>query len=298
MPWGGASHRGLISRTYGGSSSTQRPRRRTRCSNGAWISSRRPSRIRPTSRAACFRSLASVVLNGTVDGKPFRTETTLLPDARIIKWSPGQCVRTLVSQYFAYLDGRIQEVALDFYAQADDGSVWYFGEDVYNYRHGVVADTSGTWLAGKEGPAAMIMPADDPRSHATGAATTRARLAARVCGGRVRALAVGRLHGSCDEPCLAGASRQRRATQARRPMSRALRVLERTARARSPLTARNAALDVRQAALDLKLRFRPPAEIDRARFDLWARRVGGDARRRHHAVVVATWPRSSGCATG
>ena len=44
--------------------------------------------------------------------------------------------------------------------QADDGSVWYFGEDVYNYRHGVVADISGTWLAGKEGPAAMIMPAD------------------------------------------------------------------------------------------------------------------------------------------
>ena len=203
---------------------------------------------------------------------------------------PGQCVRTLVSQYFAYLDGRIQEVALDFYAQADDGSVWYFGEDVYNYRHGVVADTSGTWLAGKEGPAAMIMPADDPRSHATGAATTRARLAARVCGGRVRALAVGRLHGSCDEPCLAGASRQRRATQARRPMSRALRVLERTARARSPLTARDAALDVRQAALDLKLRFRPPAEIDRPRFDLWARRVGVDARRRHHAAVAGAGP--------
>ncbi len=104
--------------------------------------------------------LASVVLNGKVDGKAFRTETTLLPDTRIIEWSPGQCVKTLVSQYTAYLDGRIQEVALDFYAQADDGSVWYFGEDVYNYEQGVVADTSGTWLAGKEGPAAMIMPAN------------------------------------------------------------------------------------------------------------------------------------------
>ena len=104
-------------------------------------------------------NLGSVVLNGRVDGKPFRTETTLLPDTRIIEWTPGQCVKTLVSQYVAYLDGRVQEVALDFYAQADDGSVWYFGEDVYNYERGVVADTSGTWLAGKEGPAAMIMPA-------------------------------------------------------------------------------------------------------------------------------------------
>jgi hypothetical protein len=53
------------------------------------------------------------------------------------------------------LDGRNEEVALDFYAQADDGSVWYFGEDVYNYRDGVVVSTDGTWLAGKEGPAAM-----------------------------------------------------------------------------------------------------------------------------------------------
>ena len=102
--------------------------------------------------------LESVVLNGRVDGKPFRTETTLLPDTRVIEWTDGQCVKVLVSQYTAYLDGRIDEVALDLYAQADDGSVWYFGEDVFNYNDGVVEDTGGTWLAGKEGPAAMIMP--------------------------------------------------------------------------------------------------------------------------------------------
>jgi hypothetical protein len=103
--------------------------------------------------------LRSVVLNGRVDGKPFRTETTLLPDRRVIEWSPRQCVRTLVSQYTAYLAGHIEEVALDYYAQGDDGSVWYFGEDVFNYRAGAVLSTDGTWLAGKEGPAAMIMPA-------------------------------------------------------------------------------------------------------------------------------------------
>ena len=49
----------------------------------------------------------------------------------------GQPVETLVSQYVAYGDGRIHEVALDWYAQADDGSVWYFGEDVFNYEDGV-----------------------------------------------------------------------------------------------------------------------------------------------------------------
>jgi hypothetical protein len=66
----------------------------------------------------------------------------------------------LVSQYAAFSDGRIHEVALDWYAQADDGSVWYLGEDVLNYEAGVVADTGGTWQAGREGPAAMIMPGD------------------------------------------------------------------------------------------------------------------------------------------
>jgi hypothetical protein len=105
--------------------------------------------------------LHSAILNGRVEGKPFHTETTLLPETRIIEWSPGQEVETLVSQYSAFLDGRIEEVALDYYAQADDGSVWYFGEDVYNYNEdGVIADTDGTWLSGKEGPPAMIMPAD------------------------------------------------------------------------------------------------------------------------------------------
>ena len=53
----------------------------------------------------------------------------------------GKPVDTAIIQYVAYLDGRIHEVAIDWYAQADDGSVWYFGEDVSNYEDGKVADT-------------------------------------------------------------------------------------------------------------------------------------------------------------
>jgi hypothetical protein len=103
--------------------------------------------------------LRSTVLLGHVDDKPFRTETTLLPGRRTIEWN-GRQVQALVSQYMAYLDGRLNEVAIDFYAQADDGSVWYLGEDVYDYENGVVAVTEGTWLAGRDGPGAMIMPAE------------------------------------------------------------------------------------------------------------------------------------------
>ncbi len=104
-------------------------------------------------------SQESVLLLGRVDDLPFRTEVTLLPDTRIIEWQ-GQQVEVLVSQYVAFLGGRMHEVAYDFYAQADDGSVWYFGEDVFNFKDGVIVDTHGTWIAGKDGPAAMIMPAD------------------------------------------------------------------------------------------------------------------------------------------
>lgn len=103
--------------------------------------------------------LDSTILNGRVDGKPFYTETTLLPFNQIIEWTPGQCVRVLVSQYMAFLDGKLQETAIDLYAQADDGSVWYLGESVFDYdAAGRIFTTEGTWHAGTEGPAAMIMP--------------------------------------------------------------------------------------------------------------------------------------------
>ncbi|WP_274560240.1 hypothetical protein [Streptomyces spiramyceticus] len=100
-----------------------------------------------------------VIYGGQVDDKPFRTEFTLLPDTKTITMN-GEKVKVRTLQYMALSDGRIVELAHDWFAQADDGSVWYFGEDVFNYEDGVVADTEGTWLAGKTGPPAMIMPAD------------------------------------------------------------------------------------------------------------------------------------------
>ena len=102
--------------------------------------------------------LHSAVLLGHVDGKRFRTETTLLPGTETVAMN-GQQVPVLVSQYMAFLGRDLEEVALDRYAQADDGSAWYLGEDVFDYRNGSVAITEGTWLAGRDGPPAMIMPA-------------------------------------------------------------------------------------------------------------------------------------------
>src|SRR5258705_8583272 len=72
------------------------------------------NRLHPTSQ------LQQTIYGGHVDGKPFRTEVSLLPGSRPITWQ-GKAVDTATIQYIAYLDGRIHEVAIDWYAQADDG---------------------------------------------------------------------------------------------------------------------------------------------------------------------------------
>ncbi|MEU1229173.1 hypothetical protein [Streptomyces sp. NPDC005828] len=101
--------------------------------------------------------LQQTIYDGHVDGKPFRTELTLLPHIETVTVN-GEQVRARTFQFVSFSDGRVQEVARDWFAQADDGSVWYLGEEVFNYEDGVVADTHGSWRAGKAGPAAMIMP--------------------------------------------------------------------------------------------------------------------------------------------
>jgi hypothetical protein len=104
--------------------------------------------------------VTSAVVLGKVDREPLRIEITLLPETRIVEWN-GQPVECVVSQFVGYLDGRMKEVALDVFAQSDDGDVWYFGEDVANYAdNGHIADMEGAWLAGRDGPPGVITPAD------------------------------------------------------------------------------------------------------------------------------------------
>ncbi len=103
--------------------------------------------------------LDRAILLGLADGEPFRTETTRMPGTKTI-YIDGKPVETIISQYVAWQDRRIHEVAIDWYGQDDEGNVYYFGEDVFNYEDGVVVDTHGTWIAGDEFPVAMIMPAD------------------------------------------------------------------------------------------------------------------------------------------
>src|SRR5262245_12414699 len=103
-------------------------------------------------------TVTQAIYGGQVDNKPFRTEVSLLPETTPVTWR-GTTIDTVTVQYVAYSDGRINEVAIDKFAQADDGSVWYFGEAVSDYEDGAVATTKDTWSASDQTPPAMIMPA-------------------------------------------------------------------------------------------------------------------------------------------
>jgi hypothetical protein len=51
-----------------------------------------------------------------------------------------------------YSDGELSEISHNWFAQADDGGVYYFGETVDVYEGGVVVDHPGSWLVGGPGP--------------------------------------------------------------------------------------------------------------------------------------------------
>ncbi len=102
--------------------------------------------------------LTQVVQLGTEGDAPVRAELTVLPGTRTIDWN-GKQVETRVAQFLGFRQGRIVESARDYFAQGADGSVWYFGEEVDNYEDGVIADHEGAWVAGRDGPPGMIMPA-------------------------------------------------------------------------------------------------------------------------------------------
>ena len=75
-------------------------------------------------------------------------------------------IQTLVVRDTAYEDGLLVEETIDFFAQDRDGNVWYFGEEVINYRYDddgnfIGTDNDGAWLAGVNGAQpGWIMPAD------------------------------------------------------------------------------------------------------------------------------------------
>jgi hypothetical protein len=63
-----------------------------------------------------------------------------------------------------FVNGDLEELTHDWYAQDKQGNVWYFGEDAKQYSGGVVVSTEGSWLAGVDGGLPGIVMEADPQA--------------------------------------------------------------------------------------------------------------------------------------
>jgi hypothetical protein len=80
-----------------------------------------------------------------------------LHTTRTFAWS-GTMVPCRILEEHAFEDGELVEISRNYFAQADDGTVYYFGEVVDNYEDGSIANHDGSWLVG--GPTAPSDPAE------------------------------------------------------------------------------------------------------------------------------------------
>jgi hypothetical protein len=70
-------------------------------------------------------------------------------------------VTTTVIRDRFYVDGELVEDTQDWFAQDEEGNVWYFGEDTKELEDGEVVSTEGSWKAGVDGAKpGIFMPAD------------------------------------------------------------------------------------------------------------------------------------------
>jgi len=88
-------------------------------------------------------------------------ERTAKPDVVKTFQIGGQTVEALTVEDLEYdANGTLKEATLDYFAQDDDGNIYYLGEDVDEYKNGQVSGHSGAWLYGKDTQQlGLLMPA-------------------------------------------------------------------------------------------------------------------------------------------
>ena len=87
-----------------------------------------------------------LVLEGVEDGETIRVEITVLDETEDVAG-----VTTRVVEEAEFVDGELAEISRNYFVQAADGTVCYFGEDVDIYEGGVVVSHEGQWRAGENG---------------------------------------------------------------------------------------------------------------------------------------------------
>jgi hypothetical protein len=85
-----------------------------------------------------------------------RVEVTVTDRTRTVMGAETRVVHDLVTE-----NGVPVEDTLDWYAQDDDGNLWYFGEDTTEFEDGKPAGHAGAWEAGVDGALpGILLPAD------------------------------------------------------------------------------------------------------------------------------------------
>lgn len=94
------------------------------------------------------------------DGTVERNEIEVLSDTRVVNGVTAVVVHDIV-----YVKDQLSEETYDWYAQDKDGNVWYLGEQVDNYKNGVLVGHAGSWEWGRDGALPGIMMWADPSKH-------------------------------------------------------------------------------------------------------------------------------------
>lgn len=87
-----------------------------------------------------------------------RVEVTVTDRTREILGIAATVVHDVVTE-----DGELVEDTYDWYAQDQDGNIWYLGEDTKEFENGKVKSTEGSWEAGVDGAEAGILLPAEPK---------------------------------------------------------------------------------------------------------------------------------------
>ncbi len=94
-----------------------------------------------------FEVGAVKMFRGKADGERISFVDDYSDATRTFSWN-ATTVETRLLREVEFEEGEIVEISYNWFAQADDGTVYYFGETVDDYEDGEVVAHEGSWLVG------------------------------------------------------------------------------------------------------------------------------------------------------
>src|SRR5437868_9909084 len=94
-----------------------------------------------------FGTLKQDILIGKSGTQSARVERSTLNRTKTFMFH-GEPVETMIVVDKDFVGGQLQEITSDYFAESDDGGVYYFGEDVDEYQNGKIVGHNGAWHYG------------------------------------------------------------------------------------------------------------------------------------------------------